>query len=177
MSYYIIIRGPAGVGKSAVAGKLCRKLNAYRISYDRVMRKHKLDKVEGSCISEKNFRKANDLAIAAAKKKLDAGKIVVFDGCFYHKSQLRHLIKKLHCRYFVFSLKVSLEECIERDSKRKAKIGKNSVKAVYSLCSKFSSGTVIDTKNKTPEETMKEIISHLPIQQRLRVPFCLFHVL
>ena len=55
MSYYIIVRGPAGVGKSVVARKLSRNLNAYHVLFDRIMRKNKLDKVRSKCIPESNF--------------------------------------------------------------------------------------------------------------------------
>jgi len=161
MSYFVIIRGPAGVGKTTIAEKLTKNLKAYHISFDEIIKKHGLDNIKVSCIKESNFIKANELVVSKAAKKLEEGVEVIFDGCFYHKSQIEHLIKELKYQNFVFTLKATLEECISRDKKRKNKIGEESVKAVYKLVSKFDYGTVIDTNGKTEEETVKEIISFL----------------
>ena len=43
MSYYVIIRGPAASGKSTIAKKLAKELNAYYIHFDSVLARHKLD--------------------------------------------------------------------------------------------------------------------------------------
>jgi predicted kinase len=162
MSYYIIIRGSAGIGKTVVAKKLAKHLKAYRVSFDGIMKKHGLDNIKGSCISKRNFIEANKLVISRASKKLEEGIVVIFDGCFYHKSQIEHLARELKCRGFVFTLKASLKECISRDNKRKNKIGEESVKAVYKLVSRFDYGTTINTNGKTEEEVMKKILSFLP---------------
>ncbi|MDD4111129.1 MAG: (d)CMP kinase [Clostridia bacterium] len=42
MSYYIIIRGPAGVGKTTIAKNLQDKLGADYISFDEILEKYKL---------------------------------------------------------------------------------------------------------------------------------------
>lgn len=164
MSHYIIIRGPAGVGKSAIAGKLAKEMNGHHISFDKIMREYRLDKIGGKSIKESNFIKANETGIPFAEKKLKKGQIVIFDGCFYHKSQIKHLIKNLPYPHFAFTLKADIKECISRDAKRKGKnkIGIRSVKAVYKLVAKFDYGVVIDTNKKTYGEVMQEIRSHLP---------------
>ena len=43
MSYYIIIRGPAGCGKSTISKILKEKLNAFYISFDEVVEKYQLE--------------------------------------------------------------------------------------------------------------------------------------
>lgn len=160
MAYYIIIRGPAGVGKSTVAGRLAKRLKGIHISFDKIMHDNRLDKIEGSGISENNFIKANEIAIPKATKNILKGKIVVFDGCFYHKSQLEHLVKNLQYSHFDFTLKAPLEECILRDGKRSKniRIGEKSIKDVYRLVSKFDYGNIIKTHNKTLDEIVKEIL-------------------
>lgn len=163
MTYYIIIRGPAGVGKSIIARKLASYLGGYRIAFDKIMRQRKLDRIEGKCIKESNFIKANELAIQKAGKKLAKGQIVIFDGCFYHKSQLTHLIRKLKFPHFVFSLSSNLHECITRDAKRKGKnkIGEKNIMAVYKLVSKVNYGIAIDTRGKPIEKVVREILLQL----------------
>ena len=164
MSYYVIIRGAAGTGKSTIADRLAKRLKGYHISFDQVMRKNELDKAEGPSIPEKNFVKANELVIPDATKKLDEGKIVIFDGNFYHMSQIEHLIKNLPYPHHEFTLKAPIEECISRDSGRKgfSKIGPESVRVVYTLVAKFDYGTVVDVSGKSVGEIVKEIQSGLP---------------
>ena len=159
MTYYIIIRGPLGIGKSTIAKELAKKLKAEYISIDKVLKKHDLDiidKKEG-CIPAENFIKGDDLIIPKIK---ETDKIVILDGCFYHKEQIEHLKKNLK-PIFIFTLKAPLAVCIERDKKREKPYGKEAAKAVYDLVSRFDYGNIIDTENKNVDETVKEILSYL----------------
>ncbi|MFH0836713.1 MAG: AAA family ATPase [Candidatus Aenigmatarchaeota archaeon] len=153
MSYYVIIRGPAGVGKTTIAKTLAKKLDAKYISFDTIMKKHKLDIVNGSCISRKNFITANKIILKSITKKS-----AILDGCFYHKSQLNHLIKNLPEPPIVFTLSAPIITCINRDEKRKS-IGKKSVIAVHKLVSRFDYGYVIETKNMRPKETIDRMLN------------------
>lgn len=153
MSFYIVIRGPAGIGKTAVAKKLAHKLKAVYVSFDKIREKH------GIGLSEKQRIKANAVAVPQALKALRHGKIVVFDGVFYHRSQLAHLTSALHFPYFVFTLAASVEEVVKRDAKRrgKAKLGKKKVRDFYQVVAKFKPGIVINTSGKTVERIISEI--------------------
>jgi len=158
---YIIIRGPLGIGKSTIAKELAKKLKAKYISIDEVLKKHDLDvidKKEG-CILAKNFIKGNNIILAKIKEKLKE-KVVILDGCFYHKEQIEHLKKNLK-PIFIFTLKAPLKVCIERDTNRKKSYGKDAAKAVFDLVSRFDYGYIIDTENKDIDETVKEIVSYL----------------
>lgn len=167
MSFYIIIRGPLGIGKSTVASKLADILDGEYISMDDVLAKQGLDKVDhyAECIPVENFIKAQESILPEIKEKLGKGKIVIFDACFYHKEQIEHLIQNLPESHYVFTLKAPLEVCIERDSKRKKTYGKEAATAVHKFVSKFDYGIVIETNGKIAEETVKEILSHLPKSQ------------
>ena len=114
---------------------------------------------------KKSFLKTNEIAILKAKTLLDKGKVVIFDGNFYWKSQIEDLLHKLDYPHYVFTLKVSLKTCIRRDKERARKHGKDAATAVYKKSTSFKYGIEIDTENKNPEETLREIISHL---KRLR---------
>lgn len=163
MSYYIIIRGPLGCGKSTIAEKLAKKLNAECIEIDEVLDKHGLDKVppDAPCIPVENFIKANEIIIPPAKEKLSDGKIVIFDACFYHKEAIEHLIHNLQFPHYVFTLKAPLEVCIERDRQRAKTYGEDSARAVFGLVSRLDYGITIDA-NRSMDETMTEILSYLP---------------
>jgi predicted kinase len=159
----MIIRGPLGVGKTAVAGRLAKLLGAEHISMDSVLEKHGLDKVaEGEeCIPAGNFIKADDIIFPKVKEMLGQGKTVIFDGCFYHKEHIAHITKSLAYPGVVFTLKASLETCIDRDSKRAKPYGKDAAGAVHHLVSRFDSGTIIQTEGKTIGQVLDEIRSHL----------------
>jgi len=164
MSYYVIIRGPLGIGKSTIAKQLAKLLDADYISIDDILAEHRLDKVgeKEKCIPVKNFVKADDIVIPKVKTHLEKGKAVVFDGNFYHKEQIEHLIKNLPEQHYAFTLKAPLKTCIERDSQRQRAYGKDAATAVYKAVSRFDYGTSINTNKKTAEQVVKEILVYLP---------------
>ncbi|MBU0461039.1 MAG: ATP-binding protein [Nanoarchaeota archaeon] len=168
MSYYIIIRGPLGVGKSTISRKLAQILDGEYISIDAVLAEHDLDKVDenAECIPAENFIKADELILPEVRKSLKKSKIVIFDACFYHKEQIEHLTQRLPFPHYIFTLKAPLKICIERDSKRKKNYGEPAAAAVHSLVSRFDYGTIIDTNNKTVAQTVKEMLSYLTLHSK-----------
>ena len=162
MSHFIIIRGPLGCGKSTISKLLATKLNAEHIAIDRVLDEHNLteDKEEGY-ISQKSFKKANELVMQKATALLKEGTRVIFDGNFYWKSQIDDLISRLDFPHFVFTLKAPLEVCIKRDSKRKPPHGIGAATVVHNKATEFDYGTLIDV-TKPLQDCVNEIISYLP---------------
>jgi predicted kinase len=158
MSYVIIIRGPAGVGKSVVAKKLARKLNAYYISLDDVMKKYNLDKIEGDGISAENFIKADELIIPEVNKRIQKNQAVILDGCFYRKEQIKHLRSQLKVKFKIFSLNATIKECIRRNKFRKRKMSIKSIQQVYDLVTAVKIGIKILTSRKTPSKIVDEIV-------------------
>jgi shikimate kinase len=156
MKYYVIIRGPLGVGKTTVAKKLAKALHAKYISIDAILEKNGLDKVKGKCIPAGNFIKANETILSQVRG------MAVFDGNFYHEKQIQHLVRNLRTPCFVFTLKAPLDVCVKRDETRKGKYGKEAAKAVYALVSRFDYGISIDTAKMTPAEVSRKILSCLP---------------
>ncbi len=162
MAYYIIIRGPLGCGKSTIARELSKKLNAEHISIDNILEKNNLLKEwEEGYISQKSFFEANKIAVKEAKKLLDKGKIVIFDGNFYWKSQIDDLIARLNYSNHIFTLKAPLDLCIERELKRGNKLGMDAAEAVYKKSNSFTQGTIIDA-TQTISKIVKKILSYLP---------------
>tara|TARA_Y100000034_G_scaffold126632_1_gene178127 strand:- start:1684 stop:2172 length:489 start_codon:yes stop_codon:yes gene_type:complete len=162
MTYYIIIRGPLGSGKSTIAEKLSKILNAQYIQIDRIIDNTDLEKdKEEGYISQKSFLKANKIIIPKIKEFLRNGQIVILDGNFYWKSQIDDLIKKLKYNHYIFTLKAPLKVCIERDSKRNKTHGKDAAKVVYKKSTEFDYGINIDV-TKELKDSIKDIISNLP---------------
>lgn len=157
MSYYIIIRGPAACGKSTISKILKEKLNAFYISFDEVIEKYQLEVSNGRGISKESFIKANEMVVDSAKNEIQSNNIVIFDGCFYHKDQLKNLEDSLPFKHFIFDFKASLNECIKRDEGRKS-IGKDSVEAVYNMVSEFNYGIPINTDNRTKEDVVASLL-------------------
>ena len=161
MSYFIIIRGPAGVGKTIIARKLAKLLHAYHISIDSILAKHNLDDLDyvsgNLCIPEHKMLAANRIIIPMAQKKLAADQIVIFDGNFYHKSQIENLLTQLKFPHFVYTLKADLKVCLTRNKRRTHPLDDQAVRDVFELVSKFNYGIVVDTNRQTTDETVSEI--------------------
>ncbi len=171
MSYFIIIRGPLGIGKSSVAKELSKILNAEYISIDFTLEELGLDKVSEieECIPAKNFIKSDEYILPKIKKRLSDGKIVIFDGNFYHKEQIEHLLKNLsNHEHYSFTLKAPLKVCIERDKQRAKPYGKFAAMAVHNLVSRFDYGKIVNTENKSLHQVVKEICSYLPEPKRTK---------
>lgn len=161
-SYSIIIRGPAGVGKTTIGKMLAKQLKTSYISVDKILKKHKLDYFPGeSCVPEKNCIRSNELMIPKVLDVFREGKPIVIEGCFYHKSQIENLLNAFPNKSIVFTLKAEISELIARDKTRKG-IGEESIRAVHKLSSQFDYGIIIDTNNKNKIQIIKEIISFLP---------------
>ena len=158
--FFIIIRGPLGIGKTTIAKKLAKILKADYISIDKVLEENNLDKIDNDFVPE-DYIKANRVVLPKVKSSLKKGMIVIFDGCFYFKEQIKHLEKNLSFKGYVFNLKAPLEVCILRDSKRKRVYGKQAARDVHKLVSKFDYGLDIYTENKTEEQIVKEIMEKL----------------
>lgn len=162
MSVYIIIRGPLGCGKSTISERIAKILKAKYFAVDRYLDKNNLtNDWEDGYISQRSFFKANEIITKEAKPLLKKGKRIVFDGNFYWKSVIDDLISKLKYPHYVFTLKAPLRVCIERDSKRNKTHGKDAAKAVYKKSTSFTYGIGINTENKTPDQTVKEILEYI----------------
>lgn len=162
MSYFIIIRGPAGVGKTTIASMLAKLLHGFHISIDSILAQHGLNYVSGEpCVPEYKMLAANKIVIPVAQKKLAAGQIVIFDGNFYHKLQIEDLTTVLGYPSFVFTLKADLETCLARNRVRTTLLHEQGVKDVFDLVSQFDYGVVVDTNNKIAEKVVREITIYL----------------
>lgn len=162
MSYYIVINGSLGCGKSTIAKLLAEKLHAHQVKLDEVLERNDLDQLapDDAYIPADNFKKAVDIAIPEVKERLNNGQIVIFDGCFYHKEVLDHLVATLPSQHYIFTLKAPLAICIERDKHRAKTLGEDAARAVYRITEENSFGEIIDASG-SQEETLSKIQSYL----------------
>ena len=156
MNYFVIIRGPLGVGKSTVAKILAQKLNAKYFSVDQILAENKLDVVDEKigCIPEENFLKVNQIIIQDILKNNQS---IIVDGNFYYQNQIENLTQNIPFKSFVFTLTAPVEICIQRDANRLSPHGKWAAIAVHNLVSQFNYGEVIDVSNLTIDQTVQQI--------------------
>ncbi len=150
-----------GCGKSTIAKALSKGLKAKYFAIDSILDENNIEEYEEGYVSIKSFIKANKISAKRAKKDLKRGIPVIFDGNFYFKEQIEDLIKKLDFPHYVFTLKAPLGVCIDRDSKKSKTYGKDAAEAVYKKSTGFEYGIGINV-NKSMNETIQEILSHLP---------------
>lgn len=161
MSQVIIIRGPLGVGKTTIANELTKKLGAVNLSVDGALEEIGYQNIEGAGISIEDFIRVNETMLPDIKQALEKSQPVIVDGCFYHKEQIEHLEKNVAAPVVVFTLKASVEDCIDRDKNRDKSYGEDAARAVHNMVSKFDYGTIIDTTNKTAEDIVQGMINKL----------------
>ena len=159
MSFYIILRGPAGAGKTTIAKRLAQIYGGHHINIDKVK------KSLGLKHSEREKLEANKVVIQDASRYLDQGKVVIFDEVLYYKTQLTQL-EQLPYESYVFSLIAPLDSCLERNRKRRQrgtrKTTDANIKLVHNLVSQLEKGIEIKSYNRPVDDTMNEILSHLP---------------
>jgi gluconate kinase len=160
MKYFVIIRGPLGCGKSTTSETVSTAINGKHIEIDKVLEDMRLDfRPPGNdSIPAKHFIKVNDYIIEEAKA---SKKPMVLDACFYHKSVIEDLLKRMPSKGYVFTLKAPLEVCVDRDSKREKSHGAGAATAVHNLVSRFDYGINIDA-TRPLETNVQEIVSQLP---------------
>lgn len=162
MSYYVIIRGPAGVGKTTVSRVLASRIGASATHFDKVMDELCMDYVEGEkWIPLQRFLKADEALLPKFATELDGGRNVVIDGNFYHREQIEDLTGRLNFPHAVFTLKADLDECLKRDRARSNALGGRGIEDVFRLVDAFDYGNVIQTRGRTADEVVEEIVTAL----------------
>jgi len=157
MSFYLLIRGPLGVGKSTVSERLAKKIGAQHISIDRILDERGL--WEEGRVSE--FLKANEFAGKEARDLLNTGTPVIIDGNFYWESQIDDLIDRLDFPHYLFTLKAPLSVCIARDGRRTPPHGAEAAQEVYTKSTRFTRGVSIDA-TRSADDVVEDILSRLP---------------
>ncbi len=155
MTYYVVIRGPLGVGKSTVARALAKRIRGVVVSIDALTDRD----WDGGSV--RLFVRANARAAFRARRLLGRGRPVVFDGCFYWKTQISDLERRLPFPHRIFTLMAPLPVCVARDAHRRRSFGAEAARAVHAKVRRFQSGRVVDnTRERT--SALREILADLP---------------
>ena len=151
MTSFLIIRGPLGAGKTTIARAVALALAGETIAIDPI-----LERWEWDGGSESLFLKANQVAAEQALPLLERRVPVVFVGNFYWKSAIEDLQGRLPFPNTVFTLKVPLELCVERDRGRELSYGEENTREVFEKVTRFEAGTTVDGTLLEPQ-VVKEI--------------------
>ena len=163
MKRVIIIRGPAGVGKTTV-GKLLKKKLGDSLFFN-------IDMICSDMIGDhprktKVRHAADELCYLAAKKTPKNN--LIFERLFLDQNDIDHITKlfsKLKYKSVnVITLKSSIKKLIKQDSIRSGTLGTESIKRLHNLFTKSNvkkQGKIIEVKNKKPQRIVNEIIDYL----------------
>lgn len=161
MTYFVIIRGPLGAGKSTVSQRVARAVKGLHIDMDRILEKEVPEEWVNDSLTERTFLAVNGIAAERAWSVLAGGSPVIFDQNFYYLTVLEDLIGRLQYPYRVFTLDIPLEVCIERDRGREISYGAKSAETVYRKNAGLEYGIRVDA-NRPVEVVVEEILGHLP---------------
>ncbi|MGI0129371.1 MAG: AAA family ATPase [Thermoplasmata archaeon] len=160
MEFYVILRGPLGVGKTTFALRVAKEVGAEYLSIDRILDDHHLWN-EGR---RSEFLRANTFAVELATASLARGAPVVLDGNFYWKSVIDDLIRRLPYRHYVFTLDAPLAVCIERDRRRERPHGSDATRAVYAKSTAFHYGIKVDASGSIGS-VLRDLRTRLPTRE------------
>ena len=146
MSFYVVIRGPLGAGKSVVSHRLAEAIRASYISVDVILEAENLEQwdEDKGCISEESFLRANRFIGTRAQASLHGGIPAVIDGNFYWRSAIEDLLFRLPFPHLVVTLRAPLSVCIARDARRDPSHGREATRQVYARTTSFEYGTTVD---------------------------------
>lgn len=155
---YIIIRGPAGVGKTTLAKKLIAYFNSHKISAKYfspglMRKKHNLG------FSMKEKLKADNFLISEARDIIEKGHVAIFDEVYYYPQQMLNFRNKLGSP-IVIHLKAPIGALLERNSKRtgKKKLSEKRMRDVYGLDRRFRNGNVINTHKRNKNQVFRGVV-------------------
>lgn len=126
MTFFVVVRGPLGAGKTTVARALATSIRGAYISIDDLLERYEWD---GG--SEGLFLRTNEDAAREARPALDRRAPVVFDGNFYWPKAIDDLARRLPYPHAVYALRVPLRVCVERDRDRVPSYGEAATREVY----------------------------------------------
>ena len=162
MKRIIIIRGPAGIGKSTVGKLLKKKLGDSQLFNLDIICHDML----GGHPKEKEIRyAAHELCYLAVKKTPKTN--LIFERLFLFQDDIDHILKlfsKSKYKVNIITLKASVAKLIKQDSKREGALGSDDIKRLHRhfINSNVKNpGKIIEVRNKGAKKIVDEIINYL----------------
>ena len=159
----MLIRGALGVGKTTVGKRLAQRLSGEHVEVEGLLDALGVNELVDGRIPVESFQRAYDCAMPRALETLAAGGVVIFEGCFYQREVIDHLVGGLPYPHHAFTLKAPVEVCIQRDSGRERSFGERAAREVHELVARFDHGVGIDASGSA-EEAVEHILSLLPVE-------------
>jgi thymidylate kinase len=145
VSFFGVVRGPLGAGKTTVAQALATSIRGEYISVDALLERYEWD---GG--SEALFLRTNQDAAGEARPSLERRVPVVFDGNFYWARAIDNLAERLPYPRVVYALQVPLAVCIERDHARSGSYGESAAREVFEKVRPFPGEVPLDGTRPVP---------------------------
>jgi len=163
VSFYVLIRGPLGAGKTTIPEQLSAALGGRHLAIDVILEKYHLEEWDQDYISERSFLRANEIAAAEAEDLIRTGTPAVIDGNYYYRSVVEDLERRLAFPHLVVTLKVPLSVCVTRDAGRTPSYGEEAAREVFQKTTEFDCGHVVDAARPV-EEVLRDVISELHLR-------------
>jgi predicted kinase len=159
-AFFVVIRGPLGVGKTSVARLLAERIEGEHLRIDQILEERGFEEWDADYISLESFLRVNEVAAELARGFLSSAVPVVFDGNFYYEAQIADLIGRLEYEHYVFTLQAPLSLCIARDAGRVISYGSEAARDVFRKSTEFESGVGIDA-TRPLDAVVADIVSRL----------------
>ncbi len=156
---YLLIRGPAGSGKTTISLEIFRRLRRERnltsyFSFDRIYLSY-----FASCFNRETMLEASDFMCEMIERQRARTYFGIIDGVF-SRPVYERVRTKLPGNLCTITLKAPLDLCLERNREREGirKLPDQRVRNIWQQNSQWEIGKVIDSRK--PKEEIIEGIYH-----------------
>ena len=160
MKDYILIRGPIGVGKTAVGSLLSDRLkndgyNNFLLSLDKFRNEN-----VGKEVTYLNKKRAIELVVPKINDLISYNCIPIVEDVLYEQDMLFYLINNIEGNSLRIKLMAPFDICIKRDCSRKFPRGKVRVEVTWQMLQKDDPNEFrIETKDMSIEDVVNLILS------------------
>ena len=159
MTKTILLRGPAGVGKSTIGKQLQEQLSGNWANLDIDLFKHMISKDSSAFRSDT----AHDVALYFIEKLLQSSVNIIAEEIFkepFYKQTLE-LFEKYDYQILTVFLTAPVDTVVQRDAGRAKNKGEDIIKGLHSEIVSLNEKLVIDTSQNTIQEIADQIKAEL----------------
>ena len=155
MTKAILLRGPAGVGKSTIGRQLQEQLPGSWANLDVDLFKHMISKKSSMFRSDT----AHDVALYFLEKLLQSNTNMVIEEIFKEPfyNQTLELFEKYNCEVLTVFLTATVDTVVQRDEARAKNKGEDTIRMLHDQIASLNEKLVIDTGQNTIQETVDRI--------------------